>query len=258
MAVRDVIVRLRDAGPRATDVGVALLVQAAMTMPWVIPRSPGLPEPALIAYPLTTPTVVPLVWRSRAPVGVLFAIGVAQAVYGFAVDGPGQTLPYNGLVALHTVAALSPAPRRQITGALVIAVGFPPVALNTGEARELVFSLIVLAAAYAMGRLTHTRQAYTAAVEDRAAQLERANRIEAEQAAARERARIAREMHDILSHAVSVMIVQAEAGPVAVRSAPERAEPPSTRPRRRGGTRWCGCAGCGGSCGRARRRTAPA
>ena len=74
------------------------------------------------------------------------------------------------------------------------------------------------------GRLTHTRQAYTVAVEDRAAQLERANRIEAEQAAARERARIAREMHDILSHAVSIMIVQAEAGPLAVRAAPARAE----------------------------------
>ncbi|MGW0545669.1 sensor histidine kinase [Streptomyces altiplanensis] len=216
--------RLRDAGPWATDVGVALLVQAAMTMPWVIPRDPGLPEPTLTAYLLTTLTVVPLVWRRRAPVGVLSVIGAAQAVYGFAVDGPGQTLPYNGLVALYTVAALSPAPRRQITGALVIAAVFPSVALNTGEARELVFSLIVFAAAYAMGRLTHTRQAYTAAVEDRAAQLERANRIEAEQAAARERARIAREMHDVLSHAVSIMIVQAEAGPVAVRSAPERAE----------------------------------
>ncbi|UZI26638.1 histidine kinase [Streptomyces sp. VB1] len=42
-----------------------------------------------------------------------------------------------------------------------------------------------------------------AAVEDRARQAELGRRIEAEQAAARERARIAREMHDILSHAVS-------------------------------------------------------
>jgi signal transduction histidine kinase len=82
--------------------------------------------------------------------------------------------------------------------------------LNTRTARELTFSLFVFAAAYVFGRLTDARQ--------------RANRIEAEQAAARERARIAREMHDILSHAVSLMIVQAEAGPVAVRTAPERAE----------------------------------
>ncbi len=109
-------------------------------------------------------------------------------------------------------------------GVVVAVVILGSVALNTQTARELLFSLFVFAAAFALGRLQATRQAYTAAVEDRAAQLERANRIEAEQAAARERARIAREMHDILSHAVSIMIVQAEAGPVAVRRAPERAE----------------------------------
>jgi signal transduction histidine kinase len=82
----------------------------------------------------------------------------------------------------------------------------------------------VFAAAYAFGRLTHTRQAYVRAVEDRARQLQVTRRIETEQAAARERARTAREMHDVFSHAVSLMIVQAEAGPVAVRTAPERAE----------------------------------
>ncbi len=48
--------------------------------------------------------------------------------------------------------------------------------------------------------------------------------MEAERAAERERARIARDMHDILAHAVSLMVVQAEAGPVAVRNDPERAE----------------------------------
>ncbi|MFD5190540.1 sensor histidine kinase [Streptomyces sp. NPDC058357] len=69
-----------------------------------------------------------------------------------------------------------------------------------------------------------TRRACLRAVEDRARQLELTHRIVAEQAAARERARIAREMHDILSHAVSLMIVRAEAGPVAVRTAPEHAE----------------------------------
>ncbi|MGX1884839.1 sensor histidine kinase [Streptomyces sp. NPDC055287] len=215
---------LRGTGPRAADVGIALLVQGAMSMPWVLPRDPGLPAASPAAYLLMTLTVLPLVWRRRAPAGVLLAVLVAQCLYGLAVDGPGQTLPYNGLLALYTVAALSPSPRRQLAGVLVTAVIFPSVALNTGEARELMFSLTVFAASYAMGRLTHTRQAYTAAVEDRARQLERANRIEAEQAGARERARIAREMHDILSHAVSIMIVQAEAGPIAVRSAPERAE----------------------------------
>ena len=48
--------------------------------------------------------------------------------------------------------------------------------------------------------------------------------MEAERAAERERARIARDMHDILSHAVSLMVVQAEAGPVALAKDPARAE----------------------------------
>ncbi|WP_202542670.1 histidine kinase [Streptomyces sp. SID2563] len=211
-------------GPRVTDIGVVLLVQAAVSVPWVLPRDPRLEPATLSAYLLTTLTVLPLLWRRRAPVRVLLAVMAAQGLYGLAADGPGQTLPYTGLVALYSVAACAPARARRLCGALTLAIVFPSVAFNTGEARELVFSLMVFTAAYGFGRFTDTRQAYTRAVEDRARQLEVTRRIEAEQAAARERARIAREMHDILSHAVSLMIVQAEAGPVAVRTAPERAE----------------------------------
>lgn len=211
-------------GPRATDIGVVLLVQAAVSVPWVLPRDPRLEPATPAAYLLTTLTVLPLLWRRLAPVRVLLAVMAAQGLYGVAVDGPGQTLPYTGLVALYSVAAYAPARARRLCGALTLAIVFPSVAFNTGEARELVFSLMVFTAAYGFGRFTDTRQEYTRAVEDRARQLEVTRRIEAEQAAARERARIAREMHDILSHAVSLMIVQAEAGPVAVRTAPERAE----------------------------------
>ncbi|CAL9550193.1 sensor histidine kinase [Streptomyces sp. enrichment culture] len=212
------------ARPFLVDLGITLLVQAAVTMPFVVPRAPSLPEATWTAYGLTTLSVLPLLWRRRAPVAVLLAVLAAGGLYRFAVDGPGQPLPYQGLVAFYTVAVVSPPVKRFAVTALTFAVIFPSVAYNTGEARELLFTLFVFGAAYAFGRLTDTRQRYTAAMEDRAAQLERANRIEAEQAAARERARIAREMHDILSHAVSLMVVQAEAGPVAVRTAPERAE----------------------------------
>ncbi|MFJ8592335.1 sensor histidine kinase [Streptomyces sp. NPDC093598] len=198
------------AKPLVVDIGIALLVQGAMTMPFVVPRAAEAPPATWAAYGLSTLTVVPLVWRRPAPVAVLFAVLAANALYRLTVDGPGQPLPYTGLVVVYTIAALSSARKRLLTsGVLLVAV---PVGvwLNTRSARELTFSLFVFAAAYVFGRLTDARQ--------------RANHVEAEQAAARERARIAREMHDILSHAVSLMIVQAEAGPVAVRAAPERAE----------------------------------
>ncbi|MEV7524096.1 histidine kinase [Streptomyces sp. NPDC091371] len=193
-------------------------------MPFVVPRSPELPAATWGSYGMTTLAVVPLIWRRRAPVAVLAAIVLIGGVYKVALDGPGQPLPYAGLIAFYTV-ALQCAPRvRVAVGLATVAAVALSVGWKTGTARELLFTLFVSAAAYALGRLQYTRQAYTEAVEARAAELERANRIEAEQAAARERARIAREMHDILSHAVSIMIVQAEAGPVAVRRAPERAE----------------------------------
>ncbi|MFD8577834.1 sensor histidine kinase [Streptomyces virginiae] len=216
--------RLRGARPWVVDLGLTVLVQLAVTMPFVLPREPGLPPVTWAAYAVTTLSVVPLVWRRRRPVLVLVAILLVGGVYKVAMDGPGQPLPYAGLMAFYTVALQCPGRVRAAVGAgSVVAVG-ASVGLGTGTARELSFTLFCAGAAYALGRLQYTRQAYTAAVEDRAAQLERANRIEAEQAVARERARIAREMHDILSHAVSIMIVQAEAGPVAVRRAPERAE----------------------------------
>ncbi|MFJ7202680.1 sensor histidine kinase [Streptomyces sp. NPDC098789] len=215
---------VRRADPRAQDLGLTLLVQLAVTMPFVVPRAADLPPADWAAYAVTTLGVLPLVWRRRSPVGVLVAILAVGGVYNLAVDGPGQPIPYAGLIAFYTVALLCPPRVRLAVGALAVVTVAVSVGWNTGSARELLFTLFVSGAAYALGRLQHTRQAYTAAVEDRAAQLERANRIEAEQAAARERARIAREMHDVLSHAVSIMIVQAEAGPVAVRRAPERAE----------------------------------
>ncbi|MEU9301183.1 histidine kinase [Streptomyces sp. NPDC048269] len=193
-------------------------------MPFVLPREAGLPAVTWGSYAMTTLGVLPLVCRRYWPVPVLTVILLVGGVYKWALDGPGQPLPYAGLIAFYTVALLCPARVRVAVGALSVAAVVASVGLAPGAARELSFTLFCAGAAYVLGRLQYTRQAYTAAVEDRAAQLERANRIEAEQAVARERARIAREMHDILSHAVSIMIVQAEAGPVAVRRAPERAE----------------------------------
>ncbi|MFE5712253.1 sensor histidine kinase [Streptomyces sp. NPDC056501] len=198
------------ANPWAVDIGIALLVQAAMTMPFVLPRGPELEPATWPAYGLTTLTVLPLVWRRRAPLAVLLAMLAASALYKLALEGPGQPLPYTGLVSVYTIAVLSPPWKRLATAAVMVVAVPISVWLNTQSARELTFSLFVFGAAYVFGRLQDARQ--------------REHRIEAERAAARERARIAREMHDILSHAVSLMVVQAEAGPVAVRAAPERAE----------------------------------
>ncbi|GAA0498662.1 sensor histidine kinase [Streptomyces stramineus] len=200
-----------------------MLVQAAVTIPFVVPRAPDVPPATWPSYGMTTLAVVPLLWRTRAPLLSLFSITVAGLAY-LPMDGPGQPLPYNPLVALFTVAAQAGVWQRRVTLCLGLPLIVVSTALHTNTAREYLSSFFLFGMVYALGVLARTRQAYTKAVEARAAELERAQQAEAERAAERERARIAREMHDILSHAVSLMIVQAEAGPLVVRSDPDRAE----------------------------------
>src|SRR6266542_2396298 len=77
-----------------------------------------------------------------------------------------------------------------------------------------------LGATWALGDSAHTRRAYTAELEARAVRLERERELEAGRAAADERTRIARELHDVIAHHVSMMVVQAEAGPVVVERDP--------------------------------------
>ncbi|MBO0515032.1 sensor histidine kinase [Streptomyces beijiangensis] len=198
-------------------------MQAVVSLAFVLPDQAGSHEANALTYALTSLTALPLALRRRAPLLVLLAVVAAQFA-NQAADGPGQQIPYGGLVAVYTVTALSSARIRTAMVVAAIPALIAGVAINSNGLREYFFVFCTFFGAYALGSLARTRQAYTQAVEDRAAQLERANRIESEQATARERARIAREMHDILSHAVSIMIVQAEAGPVAVRAAPARAE----------------------------------
>ena len=77
--------------------------------------------------------------------------------------------------------------------------------------------------AWAIGDSMRNRRAYYAALEDRAARLERERDAQAQIAAAAERARIARELHDVVAHNVSVMVVQADGASYALDSSPERA-----------------------------------
>nr|WP_246430440.1 histidine kinase [Streptomyces rectiverticillatus] len=205
------------------DALIAVVVQAAVTIPFVVPRSADVPPATWAFYGMTTLSVLPLLWRSRAPLTCLLAITVAGLAY-LPMDGPGQPMPYSPLVAIFTVAAQAGVRQRRVTVVIGVPVVAVAVALRTNTAREYLFAFFLFSMVYALGVLARTRQAYTEAVEARAAELERARIVEAERAAERERARIAREMHDILSHAVSLMVVQAEAGPLVVRSDPDRAE----------------------------------
>ena len=77
--------------------------------------------------------------------------------------------------------------------------------------------------AWLLGDSTRWRRGYYQALEERAARLERERDAQAQVAAAAERARIAREIHDVVAHNVSVMVVQADGAAFALDSSPQRA-----------------------------------
>ncbi|WNM46429.1 sensor histidine kinase [Kitasatospora sp. CM 4170] len=77
---------------------------------------------------------------------------------------------------------------------------------------------------WAWGRLTRVRRAYLVELEDRAARLERERDAQAKVAVAAERARIARELHDVVAHNVSVMIVQADGAAYVLENSPQQAK----------------------------------
>ena len=83
--------------------------------------------------------------------------------------------------------------------------------------------LAVVAIAWLIGDNLRTRRAYLAQLEERAARLEHEREQQATRATLEERARIARELHDVIAHNVSVMVVQASAGEDVFDSDPVRA-----------------------------------
>ncbi|WP_318782523.1 sensor histidine kinase [Nonomuraea africana] len=171
-------------------------------------------------YVVVVAAVLPLVWRRRAPVTSMLVSLLALSLYDLADAVPAQPIWYGSLISMYTVAAHTPRWPRLAMLAITVGGGL----LLVGSSETAVRGTVGAVAAYAIGRATATSRAYAAALEERAVRLERERALEAERAAELERARIARDMHDILAHAVSLMVVQAEAGPVVVRSDPARAE----------------------------------
>ncbi|HEY8472925.1 MAG TPA: sensor histidine kinase [Natronosporangium sp.] len=168
-------------------------------------------------FVLAGANVLPLLWRRRFPFTVTLICGVFTAWLSL-VDAIGQ-IPAAQLVATYTFAALSP-PLIRLIGVIGTVIGVTISIVPHDEFLAIGPVGIMFAVAYALGTSARARR-------DRIAMLEeRARRHAEEQAAAatRERERIARELHDILAHSMSLVVVQAEAGPVAVRSDPDKAE----------------------------------
>ncbi|MEU6350988.1 sensor histidine kinase [Streptomyces sp. NPDC047072] len=218
-----VLTRLRTANPYVVDGALAVLVLFAASLQWMFPDEGDDPL-SLVGWLLGAATAVPLVWRRRFPYACALAVSAATTAMAYYHAPPPDVL-YGGLVVLYTMAAQGlPWQRRSMLASWLLGAVLTMQAKEHSEPFEYAFHLTGMICAYGLGVLARVQRAYTAAIEDRARRLERERAAETARAIAQERARIARDMHDILAHAVSLMVVQAEAGPVVVRSDPERAE----------------------------------
>jgi signal transduction histidine kinase len=167
---------------------------------------------------LAATNTVPLLWRRRYPLLVTAIVGFGTAWLDLAYQL--IEIPAAQLVATYTFAALSP-PLRRMIGVLGTVIGVTASITVPGDKLlNLAPNALMFLVAYTLGTSARARRARIEMLEERARRLAE----EQEAAAARERQRIAREMHDILAHSMSLVVVQAEAGPVAVHSDPDKAE----------------------------------
>jgi signal transduction histidine kinase len=170
--------------------------------------------------------VAALGFRRRFPLTVLAgtaALGVAQDLLG--PQFPPTTVAV--LIAVYTVAAYRERYRVPAAVATVVALTAVGIGEDTGIATfaaRLVFGAAIVTAAFTLGVNVRTRRAYLASLHDRAVRAERERDQESQIAAARERARIAREMHDIIAHNLSVMIALADGAAFAARTDGAQAE----------------------------------
>ncbi|MFF2143407.1 sensor histidine kinase [Kitasatospora sp. NPDC058190] len=183
-----------------------------------------------------------MVFRRRFPdVTVSAATGVALAQVTADIEPGGSAIAY--LVFAYTGAAFG----QKWTSRLALAAGLSAgplvfwqmnplkTTVQAGEAHtrpynlaEAVLIMVLMSTPFilcwAWGRLTRVRRAYLTELEDRAARLERERDAQAKVAVAAERARIARELHDVVAHNVSVMIVQADGAAYVLDNSPQQAK----------------------------------
>jgi signal transduction histidine kinase len=202
--------------PRLLDGGLAVLLSVAAGMQF-LSEEPG--NFGRLMWVLGT--CLPLVVRRRAPI-VCHVLQVGCQI--MAQRTPVSISLLAMFIGIYSVAVYS---RWRVqfvvwlfAGSAILAVAFPQsMAMVPSWAAELVGGM----AWWLGGNAMHQRQLQAMALRERAERLERERELNTRAALADERQRIARELHDVVAHSVSVMVIQAGAARTLLSRKPERA-----------------------------------
>jgi len=206
--------------PRGVDVAVAVVVFGASVVNVAAQDAVGISEIPVAGFLMLAIGSVALFWRRRwspTVLGVALAMTVAWTAFGY----PGNPV-FHILVSLYAVGRYVPDGRISLT-ALAIAlavVGFGQVT-DGDPVSEVVTGLVVTTLPWYVGRRVRIRLYFA---RERAEHLEWKRDAEAQRVIADARAGIARELHDVVAHNVSVMTVQAGVARLVVADDPERAQ----------------------------------
>jgi signal transduction histidine kinase len=173
----------------------------------------------------------PLPFRRHHPLGTSYLIlagGFLQLFSHGGIDGiPVRMSDFALAIALYTLVANTNRKTALIYLGWLVAGTLLWAIFQVGELQAvfLVFLVFVIFGfSWAMGEFIGARRAYQREMEQRLVLLETERDQQAKIAVGEERSRIARELHDVVAHAVSVMIVHADGAAYTIRSQPEVAE----------------------------------
>jgi signal transduction histidine kinase len=179
-------------------------------------------EPLWAGIVATLLVFLPLGLRRRFPLAVLATVAAASLVLELALGNPADAKQYSfevfvaWLVVAYSTATHTDGRRSRIAvliGAATLIAWLAWSYAAGADDQNTVPSAFFAAVAWLAGRAMRRRQQLVELLGDRAEQLEREREERVRAMVADERGRIARELHDVVAHSVSVMVVQAQAGP---------------------------------------------
>jgi signal transduction histidine kinase len=208
----------------ADAVVVAVLVVSGQLSVWTASSGP-LAEDRTVQAALLAVITVPLFVRRYRPLPVLLLVAGATWVQ-FELGGGVFQSWFAVLLCLYAIAAHAVRWQALVGAAVVtattLAVDVPKLAAGD-PVDEVLPAWFVLAGTWGLGRWIRHRRRETEALETRAAVAERDSAEQAARAVADERARIARELHDLVAHSMGVIVIQSQAGQRALDGRPDLA-----------------------------------